>query len=408
MIDNTIRVCPIHNFIACSLDSKVTEEYKKTGEGCVAEVADRLKENDIKKYNALRKDSFTLGWKITHITESILRFEEQIRSKDIIRDTDQNPINIFKETKIENDPHNSFLKPVTIAENDLTRKDYFHVRGSEFHSKCPLQILYSTFDQKRVGEVKNIYTESGTARHLIAAGSCQHGNKLAMKEFSEEKRRVLEIDPKLFSEKTVDFIWKNNWKDNNFDISDLFTRKEKSYFSDIEIPNEIVLRGTADYIFTAGNDDEYIVIWDNKRYTHRFYEKTSTKFQMLGYALAFEQISNKEYEGYILISEHRPNRDDFGDVKLPMFHATFVRKNDRFIREFYRELVKHYAIKKSFIDKPELTREVYELMRTGKTRSCSNLFGNKGCFLYNGQCEKNLEIIEKEKDINKLFITEFK
>ena len=424
-----MRVCPIHEFISCSLDNIVTEEFKRTGNGCVAEIATKMMKESPKKYYALKEDNEKLGWNITHITDSILRFEEELKDGAIFRGENQE---IIYTEEMKNG--NFWLNPFIIKE-DIVREENFHIRGSEFHSKCPLQILFSTLKEDIRGNTDYDIALSGSARHEIASGDCNHGkhikrrlmrkleNSSNIRDKYLKKRRNktrkgtianslgdyldrFDISPIFYSEKTVEYVLELDKVKVDIPKNERFFN-----FSDMILPDKIILRGTADYIFHVANKKNSIVIWDNKRYKHRFYEKNSTKYQMLGYALGVNQFFNMNAEEFYLITEHRPGIDKQGNIGLPKFHGTIIKSNSKFIDEFHTEMLRHYLIKTELAKNPEKIEEIMNYMRNNTTKNnknyCRTLYSGIGCILYN-TCENIIENIKsnlKTNDVNSLFIT---
>lgn len=414
--------CFKHSFLACKLPLKHCETYKKRDKHyvdadvnyCGAEIADKILHEKPEAYDFLKKDFFKQGWRMLRIEDTVRHLEELISSRSVIVIDSQlrssNLLNIFDEF---------YFYPFDLgpAEGELRKSLFgkeYHIRGSEFHNKCPLQILYSTLDVNKTGmEFSNAETKSGKARHEIAFLDSIHGThqtKKTLNNVEEILKNRFNLPTSNFTEITVEYEMdtKELKLPDKYDYQDFFPEFD-------DVPEKILLRGTADAVFRPFTkidggfaiDEETLVVLDCKRYRHLVFDKNSTKFQMLSYGLGIDQKLDLGIKNFLLISEHRNLNDYEGNQNLPRYNFTFVRKDDEFIYKFKQKMLQHYTYKRHLLETPELIGDFFMFQReenfrtvnTKKDSICYNLYSGTKCFYSDDYCAKMVYLLA-ENDLN--------
>lgn len=421
--------CFKHSFLACKLPLNNCDNYLEKKEKnivddlnyCGAEVADKIFNERPEEYEALQKDFFSQGWRMLRIEDSVRHLEELISSHSVIvTDSNLRSANlssIFDEFYFI--PFD-FGRPDDELRKSLYGKNY-HIRGSEFHSKCPLQIMYSTLDVEKMGmKFVNAETKSGTTRHEIAFIDSLHGThqtKKTLNKVEELLKHRFNLATSNFTEILVEY----EMSTKGLKLPEKYAYKE--FFPPFEdVPEKILLRGTADAVFRPFTkikgeysiDKDTLVIFDCKRYRHLVYDKNSTKFQMLAYGLAIDQKMDLGTKNFLLISEHR-NLDDYeGNQELPRYNFTFIRKNDSFMEKFRQKMLQHYTYKRHLLENPELIGDFFFFQREENKRSingeensiCYNLYSGTKCFYSDDYCSKMVYFLT-ENNLNEKSPKEF-
>jgi hypothetical protein len=306
-------------------------------------------------------------------------------------------------------------KLIPFPVGDLTkrfRRDTYQSRGSEFHIKCPVALLYTMFDDDKLPEkpLSNTSSTSGTVRHAIASEECSHYS------FTEHG-----VPRSLYCERDVEYLLDINTLDKQR-LNEFFKKRTKELFGrhakdipefrldpdDIDI-GELVLRGRADSLLRIG---PYLVVLDFKRGAYGLHEKKSNKLQFGVYALAVEQLIDQEFAGRILISINRKRDSSRGSLTTPKPHFTIMYPESDLEDQINLHLVANYLMRKQLLDDPELYFNLCHLQREQnivrkgeKTSKCEAISSDNPCFDFESNaCDIVQRYVKKGGDLRKLLL----
>ncbi len=429
-----LSCCPEHNFLLCSLKEQgVCKTYKEKSSAtnlvCGASIADLFKKDPKTSddYNNLERDCSESGWSFTRIEDALIHLET---SNIVVNSPNNASSNIFSNIFPE-----TFFLPFDLRKKSLINENNYQLRGSEFHSKCPLSYFFSMFDFKKTGiSSDSTLSRVGTLRHSIAMDPSKHGTHINNSSEIEEVKNRFNIPTGAWTEVPVEYVL--NTKNIDLDLDEQTYPEEKNFrrylksfeLLDLEpnLPDKLVLRGTADCVLKLYNHDKTLVILDLKRYKHGAYEHAESKFQFLSYGLAIQQKLNLDIDNFVLISQHSPSEGESYSIRPPMYHITQVKLTDSFIDRLHNEMARHYLMKRELINNPELLEKIRTFQETPTKRKdgknkCETLFSGFPCILYKshnpesdkvgsesekgcGYCRKMLDLLCNSDDMRQYLI----
>lgn len=392
----TWRDCP-HAPIRCSLDEEITREFENGKEGiCGASAAAKVAQEDPEGYAQFVKETEEHGYRVFRIEDSIRYLEENSQKV------------ISADNKRQSDLKKMFgsyrFLPFDLRGKKMRDEEEVHIYGSEFSAKCPDQIFYYILDKDKTGiDPMSDAARKGIAGHRVVMDETGHGTNSMLPEGARDTR--FNLPNPAFTERRVEYV---------LDTSELELeiRQDKPLPEyDTKLPDKLIMRGKADAVFRLESEgkvlDDWLVIWDNKSYEHRAYEKKSTKLQLLAYGLAIDQKLGLGTDNFLLISQQKPGDKHPGSDRKPSFFITYANREDGILDELHSEMARHYLIKRMLTDDPRLAQRVGHHMRkknkNGET-ACSRLYSTMPCAHHkeggSGYCLKMLDILKERSPMD--------
>ena len=212
-----------------------------------------------------------------------------------------------------------------MVEDLKLRHDYFSLRGSEFGKECVIESLVSKLSEEyKKNFPENNFSKIGNALHTIS-------NQQPSKDYRHnETLRKLGIEPiprEIYCEKELEYVHEG-----------------------------IVVRGHSDAILKLGDS---VVIMDFKRAFGGAYEKLEYKYQLGIYALALEQMLEKEFESYFLLTVRRPYPPKKMFAKRRQnYKITFMKRDGLLVSKINELIAENFEIQKMLMENRKLLAEV--------------------------------------------------
>ncbi len=387
-----LRNCSEGFKIACEFDeSRCSMDSGKRD--CMADLFMQKSDEDRAIFTL---DTFNEGYAVLGIEGEILRLREA--SLEMCRH--DGSVSSWRSLTSKH-----LLEPFPVGDlSKRFRRKGYQSRGSEYHRKCPISLLYVMMDKEKLpGRVcDSMIAKAGTIRHSLATDDCAHSESLESK-----------VPRSMYCERDLEYVLDINTLEQS--KLEAFLDKERSKMKQFSLDlasldvGELVLKGRADALLRLGPN---LVVLDFKRGAYGFYEKRSNRLQFGSYAMAVEQLLQEKFSGRILISMNRDRNSNIGAFSLPKPHVTMMERGSGLKDEINFMLVEHYLIRKELLDHPDrylAIREHYmthEIKREGKqTTLCLSAVGSLPCFYQeNGMCKMIADYVYEGKDLRNLLI----
>lgn len=331
---------------ACQRDGRlqmISDMSNGQATGCMIDFLDDIPESQIE---LVREDCTNEGYLVPSIEQILLDLNDPKRDFDMLLSGGQHQVTSFAKYR---EKHGFvFPFPINLAPRNELYDERFSALGSEVKNesggkdRCRSIVrIIAKLDEKYTSQFDDDTTLStvGTLEHLIGQGEPKkhRGLKLAHPH-SLRKLGICAVPRSTYCEIPVEYSHQG-----------------------------VIVKGTADAICKMGN---YLVIIDRKRGVIPSGQtpKGAHERQLGGYALAVEQMTERKFDGYLLIKAGRPfppaQKDPsvVGKQRKLSYNITFMEKNGGMVRSIQEdEIIEGTADQRRFLSSPKTWVEAKKL-----------------------------------------------